>query len=52
MAVSVRANETTICSDVAVRPLGIAYHDRRQFIVIVQTLESLTYHGYRWFSGY
>jgi hypothetical protein len=34
------------------RPLGIPYHDRRRVIVVVETLESLTYHGYRWFSGY
>jgi hypothetical protein len=30
----------------------IAYDDRRRVIVVVETLESLTYHGYRWFSGY
>jgi hypothetical protein len=52
LADSARVNDTTICSDVAVRPLGIPYHDRRRVIVVVETLESLTYHGIRWFSGY
>ena len=32
-----------IMLDVSLRPLGIPYDDRRQFIVVVQTLESLTY---------
>jgi hypothetical protein len=30
----------------------IPFDDRRRVIVVVETLESLTYHGIRWFSGY
>jgi hypothetical protein len=49
---SVNEAETWIGLDVDLSPLGIAYHDSRRVIVIVETLESLTYHGNRWFSGY
>ena len=38
--------------DVSLIPLGIPFDDRIQFIILLQTLESLTYHGNRWFSGY
>ena len=49
---SVTLNPIAIMLDVSLRPLGIPYDDRRRVIVVVETLESLTYHGIRWFSGY
>ena len=49
---SVNEAETCIGLDVVLRPLGIPYHDRRRVIVVVERLESLTYHGNRWVSGY
>jgi hypothetical protein len=51
-AVSTTLPEITIFPEFGLRPAGIPFDDRRRVIVVVETLESLTYHGYRWFSGY
>jgi len=49
-ASSFRPNEMAMASEVFFR--DIAYDDRRGVIVLVETLESLPYHGYSGFSGY